>query len=80
LSIRLHPTIYEWIKDHAGPGKEYKDFTHALERGIWALRLVERGELRPHAPPTPEEMGIPSRAPRKKAARSAAGRSVAAKK
>lgn len=72
ISIRLHPTMYDWIQARVGPGKEFKDFTHAIERGIAALKMNENGTLRPHAPPAPEEAAAPRKAARRPAAKRAA--------
>ena len=40
LSITLDPTLFQWIEERTGPGKEFANVSHALERSIAITRMV----------------------------------------
>lgn len=43
ISVTISPELYEWAYERVGPGEQFKDFTHAIERGLQCLREREEG-------------------------------------
>jgi hypothetical protein len=41
VGISLDPSLHAWALDRIGEGREFATLTHALERGLAALRTQE---------------------------------------
>lgn len=44
ISVTVSREMYEWAFERVGAGEEFKDFTHAVERGLRCLKEREEGE------------------------------------
>lgn len=49
IGVSLDPDLYAWIVQRTGPGLEFSSITHALERGVVALRERESNHTDPGA-------------------------------
>ena len=38
VSVTISPELYEWVSRRTGEGREFGSFSHAVERGLAALR------------------------------------------
>lgn len=42
-TVRLDPDLEEWLMGKVGVGREFKDFTHAVESAVARMRTAEEG-------------------------------------
>jgi hypothetical protein len=44
IAARIDRGLHEWIRKRTGPGKQFHNLTHAIERGIARLKADAEGE------------------------------------
>lgn len=47
IDVRVSPELFEWIDARSGDGREFHNWTHAVESGLRALREGLRPARKP---------------------------------